>query len=91
MTATVRRLQALETAFGPPAKPRPAKPLNLELLSVEDRARLEELTGRFQQTGDYSAFTDADLEDAAQLLIAAGAESTRTGTNRDHHAPPLRA
>ncbi|MGI8545896.1 MAG: hypothetical protein ACR2M1_00955 [Gemmatimonadaceae bacterium] len=74
MTATVRRLRILETAFGPPATPRPAKPLNMDLLSVEDRTRLEKLTGRFRQTGDYSAFTDADLEDAAQLLIAAGAE-----------------
>ena len=74
MTTTVRRLRILETAFGPPAKPRPAKPLNMEAVSVEDRARLEELTGRFRQTGDYHAFTDADLEDAARLLLAAGAE-----------------
>ncbi|MGI8404853.1 MAG: hypothetical protein ACR2OE_08860 [Thermomicrobiales bacterium] len=74
MTTTIRRLQALETVFGPPAMPCPANPLNMDALSGADRARLDELTGRFRQAGDYSAFTDADLEDAARLLIAAGAE-----------------
>ncbi|MGI8404697.1 MAG: hypothetical protein ACR2OE_08030, partial [Thermomicrobiales bacterium] len=58
-----------------------SKPLNMDALSGEDRARLEELTGHFRQTGDYHAFTDADLEDAARLLIAAGAESTQTPTH----------
>lgn len=74
MTTTIRRLRILETAFGPPATPRPNRPLNMDALSDDDRKRLEKLTERLRQTGGYHTFTDDDLEEAERILIAAGAE-----------------
>ncbi len=45
----------------------------MNALSDEDRKRLEKLTERVRQTGGYHAFSDADLEDAERILLAAGA------------------
>lgn len=73
MSTTNRRLRILETAFEPPLTPRPNRPLNMNALNDSDRTRLAELTGRFRQTGDYHAFTDAELEEAERILMLAGA------------------
>ncbi len=74
MNGHARRLRTLETAFGPPATPRPNWPLNLNAVSDEDRTRLEELTERVRQTGGYHTFTDTELEEAERILILADAE-----------------
>lgn len=74
MTTTIRRLRILETAFGPPLTPRPNKPLNMAALSNEQVEFMADLAERLRQTGGYHTFTDAELEEAERILIAAGAE-----------------
>lgn len=74
MTSTVRRLRILETVFGPPAKPRPAKSLNLAALSDAEIDFMADLSERLKRTGTYHDFTDAELEEARRIMIAAGAE-----------------
>ncbi len=74
MTTTRRRLRTLETAFGPPATPRPNRPLNMAVLSDADIDFMADLSERVRQTGTYHDVTDAELQAAERILIAAGAE-----------------
>ncbi len=74
MTTTIRRLQILETAFGPPIMPRPNKPLNMAVLSDAEIDFMADLSERLKHTGTYHDFTDAELEEAERILMLAGAE-----------------
>ncbi len=74
MTTTTRRLQILETAFGPTIMPRPNKPLNMAVLSDAEIDFMADLSERLKHTSTYHDFTDAELEEAERILMLAGAE-----------------
>ncbi len=74
MNGHARRLAILETAFGPPLIPRPNKPLNMAVLSDAEVDFMADLSERLKHTGTYHDFTDAELEEAGRIMIAAGAE-----------------
>ncbi len=74
MTTTIRRLRILETAFGPPPIPHPTQRLNLTVLSDAEIDFMADLSERRTHTGNYHDFTDAELEEAGRIMIAAGAE-----------------
>jgi len=74
MNRHARRLRTLETAFEPPATPRPDKRLNMAVLSDADIDFMADLSERVRQTGTYHDVTDAELQAAERILIAAGAE-----------------
>ncbi len=73
MNGHARRLRILETAFGPPLAPRPNTPLNMAVLSDAEIDFMADLSERLTHTGTYHEFTDAELEEAERILIAAGA------------------
>ncbi len=73
MSTTIRRLRILETAFGQPATPRPNTPLNMAVLSDAEIDFMADLSERLTHTGTYHDLTDAELEEAERILIAAGA------------------
>ncbi|MGI8483471.1 MAG: hypothetical protein ACR2OU_04330 [Thermomicrobiales bacterium] len=74
MTSTVRRLRILETALASPPIPSPTQRLNFSVLSDSEVEFMAGLQERIQQTGDYSTLTDAELEEAERITVAARAE-----------------
>ncbi len=74
MKCTARRLATLEATFAPPPIPRPTRPRNLAVLTDAEVEFMAGLQERIKETGDYSTLTDAELEEAEQIMIRAGAE-----------------